>query len=177
MAREAHAERARRKGMKFGGEAAEFIPFASWSSEGDLVFPHMTADHSPRLYQSQNTYSLGTDIARITRKEPKTRQKRTRERKEYTRAKNLSTKVNPGQLNEDKTFEITKSSLIIKSPKVPKPITPALLARLETMETHMSRMKGHRQSAEDFAVRQMMRIHVLEARAQIDMVEDTGSSC
>ncbi|GJT37903.1 hypothetical protein Tco_0937768 [Tanacetum coccineum] len=30
---------------------------------------------------------------------------------------------------------------------------------------------------EDDAVRQMMRTHVLEARAQIDTVEDTGSSC
>nr|GFA01112.1 hypothetical protein [Tanacetum cinerariifolium] len=34
-----------------------------------------------------------------------------------------------------------------------------------------------RQSAEDPAVKQMMRTHVLEARAQIDMVEDTDSSC
>nr|GFB76758.1 hypothetical protein [Tanacetum cinerariifolium] len=34
-----------------------------------------------------------------------------------------------------------------------------------------------RQSAEDLAVRQMMRIRVLEARARIDTVEDTGSSC
>nr|GEW45585.1 putative reverse transcriptase domain-containing protein [Tanacetum cinerariifolium] len=33
-----------------------------------------------------------------------------------------------------------------------------------------------RQSAEDLVVRQMMRIHVLEARAQIDTVEDTDSS-
>ncbi|GJT60621.1 reverse transcriptase domain-containing protein [Tanacetum coccineum] len=33
------------------------------------------------------------------------------------------------------------------------------------------------ESAEDRAVRQMMRIHVLEARAQIDTVEDTGRSC
>ncbi|GJW93283.1 hypothetical protein Tco_0172955 [Tanacetum coccineum] len=31
--------------------------------------------------------------------------------------------------------------------------------------------------AEDDAVKQMMRIHVLEARAQIDTVEDTDSSC
>ncbi|GJY92346.1 hypothetical protein Tco_0508128, partial [Tanacetum coccineum] len=52
----------------------------------------------------------------------------------------------------------------------------ALLARLETLETHMSRMEWQRQSAEDLAVRQMMRIHVLEARAQIDTMEDTGSS-
>nr|GEU46641.1 putative reverse transcriptase domain-containing protein [Tanacetum cinerariifolium] len=34
-----------------------------------------------------------------------------------------------------------------------------------------------RQSAEDLVARQMVRIHVLEARAQIDTVEDTGSSC
>ncbi|GKE35045.1 hypothetical protein Tco_1454367 [Tanacetum coccineum] len=53
----------------------------------------------------------------------------------------------------------------------------ALLARLETLETHMSHMEWQRQAAEDRAVRQMMRTHVLEARAQIDMVEDTGSSC
>ncbi|GJW11702.1 hypothetical protein Tco_1577529 [Tanacetum coccineum] len=53
----------------------------------------------------------------------------------------------------------------------------ALLARLETLETHMSRMKWQRQRAEDDAVRQMMRIHVLEARAQINTVEDTDSSC
>ncbi|GKE73059.1 hypothetical protein Tco_1535100 [Tanacetum coccineum] len=34
-----------------------------------------------------------------------------------------------------------------------------------------------RQRAEDDAVRQIMRTHVLEAKAQIDTVEDTGSSC
>ncbi|GJS60960.1 putative reverse transcriptase domain-containing protein [Tanacetum coccineum] len=53
----------------------------------------------------------------------------------------------------------------------------ALLARLETLETHMSRMEWQRQRAEDDAVRQMMRTQVLEARARIDMVEDTDSSC
>ncbi|GJX99922.1 hypothetical protein Tco_0356941 [Tanacetum coccineum] len=53
----------------------------------------------------------------------------------------------------------------------------ALLARLETLETHMSRMEWQRQRAEDDAGIQMMRTHVLEARAQIDMVEDTSSSC
>nr|GEV56938.1 hypothetical protein [Tanacetum cinerariifolium] len=41
----------------------------------------------------------------------------------------------------------------------------------------MSCIECQRQSAEDPAVRQMMRIHVLEARARIDTVEDTGSSC
>ncbi|GKD67402.1 putative reverse transcriptase domain-containing protein, partial [Tanacetum coccineum] len=51
----------------------------------------------------------------------------------------------------------------------------ALLARLETLETHMSRMEWQRQAVEDRAVRQMMRTHVLEARAQIDTVEDTGT--
>ncbi|GJT18965.1 hypothetical protein Tco_0877671 [Tanacetum coccineum] len=53
----------------------------------------------------------------------------------------------------------------------------ALLARLETLETHMSRMEWQRQRAKDDAVRQMMRTYVLEARAQIDTMEDTGSSC
>ncbi|GJV53261.1 putative reverse transcriptase domain-containing protein [Tanacetum coccineum] len=52
----------------------------------------------------------------------------------------------------------------------------ALLARLETLETHMTRMEWQRQRAEDDAVRQIMRTHVLEARARIDTVEDTGSS-
>nr|GEV92386.1 putative reverse transcriptase domain-containing protein [Tanacetum cinerariifolium] len=52
----------------------------------------------------------------------------------------------------------------------------ALLARLETLKTHMSRMKWQHQSAKDLAVRQMMRIYVLEARAHIDTMEDTGSS-
>nr|GEX21191.1 hypothetical protein [Tanacetum cinerariifolium] len=52
----------------------------------------------------------------------------------------------------------------------------ALLARLETLETHVSRMEWQRQSAEDLAVTQMMRIHALEARARTDTVEDTNSS-
>ncbi|GJY42531.1 putative reverse transcriptase domain-containing protein [Tanacetum coccineum] len=52
----------------------------------------------------------------------------------------------------------------------------ALLARLETLETHMTRMEWQRQRATDDAVRQIMRTYVLEARAQIDTVEDTGSS-
>ncbi|GJW39858.1 reverse transcriptase domain-containing protein [Tanacetum coccineum] len=50
----------------------------------------------------------------------------------------------------------------------------ALLARLETLETHMSRMEWHRQRDEDDAVRHIMRTQVLEARARIDTVEDTG---
>nr|GEU74658.1 reverse transcriptase domain-containing protein [Tanacetum cinerariifolium] len=52
----------------------------------------------------------------------------------------------------------------------------ALLARLETLETHMSRMEWQRQSAEDLAVTQMTRIHPLEARARTDMVKDADSS-
>ncbi|GKC81558.1 hypothetical protein Tco_1137275, partial [Tanacetum coccineum] len=48
----------------------------------------------------------------------------------------------------------------------------ALLARLETLKTHMSRMEWQHQSAKDFAVRQMMRTQVLEARARIDTMED-----
>ncbi|GKF08577.1 hypothetical protein Tco_0042801, partial [Tanacetum coccineum] len=53
----------------------------------------------------------------------------------------------------------------------------ALLVRHETLETHMSRMEWQRQRVEDDAVRQIMRIHVLETRAQIDTVEDTDNSC
>nr|GEV67407.1 putative reverse transcriptase domain-containing protein [Tanacetum cinerariifolium] len=52
----------------------------------------------------------------------------------------------------------------------------ALLARLKTLETHMSRMERQRQSAEDLAVTQMMCIHTLEVRARIDTVEDADSS-
>nr|GEV15538.1 hypothetical protein [Tanacetum cinerariifolium] len=51
----------------------------------------------------------------------------------------------------------------------------ALLARLETLETHISHMEWQRQSAEALAVTQMLRIYVLEARAQTDMVEDADS--
>nr|GFB06507.1 hypothetical protein [Tanacetum cinerariifolium] len=40
----------------------------------------------------------------------------------------------------------------------------ALLAQLDTLETHMSRMEWQRQSAEDLAVRQMTHIHRLELR-------------
>nr|GFB74355.1 hypothetical protein [Tanacetum cinerariifolium] len=53
----------------------------------------------------------------------------------------------------------------------------ALLAPLEILETHVSRMEWQRQSAEDLAVTQMMRIHALEARARTDTVEDASSSC
>nr|GEW01997.1 hypothetical protein [Tanacetum cinerariifolium] len=52
----------------------------------------------------------------------------------------------------------------------------ALLVRLKTLETHVSRMKWQRQSPEDLAVTQMIRIHVLEAKAQTDTVEDASSS-
>nr|GEU31717.1 hypothetical protein [Tanacetum cinerariifolium] len=52
-----------------------------------------------------------------------------------------------------------------------------LLARLEILDTHISRIEWQRQSAEDLAVTQMMRIHALEARARTDTVEDASSSC
>ncbi|GJS51232.1 putative reverse transcriptase domain-containing protein [Tanacetum coccineum] len=51
----------------------------------------------------------------------------------------------------------------------------ALLAWLETLETHMSRMEWQRQRAEDDAIRQIMCTQVLEARGRIDTVEDAGS--
>nr|GEX28675.1 hypothetical protein [Tanacetum cinerariifolium] len=53
----------------------------------------------------------------------------------------------------------------------------ALLARIETLETHMSRVEWQHQSTEDLAVTRMICIHTLEARARTDMVEDVGSSC
>ncbi|GJZ28517.1 putative reverse transcriptase domain-containing protein [Tanacetum coccineum] len=43
-------------------------------------------------------------------------------------------------------------------------------------ETHMTRIEWQRQSAEDRAVRHMMRTHVLKARARVDTVEDISSS-
>ncbi|GJZ38342.1 hypothetical protein Tco_0584533 [Tanacetum coccineum] len=49
-----------------------------------------------------------------------------------------------------------------------------LLAQLETLETHMSRMEWQHQRVEDDAVRQIMHTQVLEARARIDTVEDAG---
>nr|GEV14274.1 putative reverse transcriptase domain-containing protein [Tanacetum cinerariifolium] len=52
----------------------------------------------------------------------------------------------------------------------------ALLARLETLKTHMSHMEWQCQSAEDLAATQMMHIHALEARTRTDTVEDAGSS-
>nr|GEV16939.1 hypothetical protein [Tanacetum cinerariifolium] len=51
-----------------------------------------------------------------------------------------------------------------------------LLARLETLKTHMSRMEWQRQSVKDLTVTQMMRIHALEAKARTDTVEDAGNS-
>nr|GEU93683.1 putative reverse transcriptase domain-containing protein [Tanacetum cinerariifolium] len=53
----------------------------------------------------------------------------------------------------------------------------ALLARLETLETHISRIEWQRQSVEDLAATQMMRIHALEARAWTDTVKDASNSC
>ncbi|GJT54361.1 putative reverse transcriptase domain-containing protein [Tanacetum coccineum] len=46
----------------------------------------------------------------------------------------------------------------------------------ELHKTHISRIEGQRHSAKDRAARHMMRTHVLEARAQIDTMEDTSSS-
>nr|GEU95197.1 hypothetical protein [Tanacetum cinerariifolium] len=52
----------------------------------------------------------------------------------------------------------------------------ALLARLDTLETHMSHMEWQHQSVEDLAVTQIMRIHALTGRAQTDTVEDVENS-
>nr|GEU93850.1 hypothetical protein [Tanacetum cinerariifolium] len=51
-----------------------------------------------------------------------------------------------------------------------------LLVRLETLETHISSMEWQRQSVEDLAVTQMMRIHTLEARARTDTDDSSHSS-
>ncbi|GKF59856.1 hypothetical protein Tco_0176642, partial [Tanacetum coccineum] len=53
----------------------------------------------------------------------------------------------------------------------------ALQASKHKMMTSIKEVNLRHQSAEDHAVRQMMRTHVLEARARIDTMEDTGSSC
>nr|GEZ81262.1 transposon Ty3-G Gag-Pol polyprotein [Tanacetum cinerariifolium] len=55
-------------------------------------------------------------------------------------------------------------------------VNKALLAQLETLETHMSRIEWQCQSAEDLAVTQMMHIHTLEARARANTVEDADKS-
>nr|GEU72815.1 reverse transcriptase domain-containing protein [Tanacetum cinerariifolium] len=68
--------------------------------------------------------------------------------------------------------DVAESSAAARAPR-----SQALLVRLETLETHVSRMKWHRQSAKDLVVTQMMRIHALEARAQTDTIEDASSSC
>ncbi|GKF45607.1 hypothetical protein Tco_0135409, partial [Tanacetum coccineum] len=47
-----------------------------------------------------------------------------------------------------------------------------LFARLETLETRVSRMEWQRQTTDDRAIEHWMRTHVLEARAWIDTVED-----
>ncbi|GKD60092.1 hypothetical protein Tco_1297601 [Tanacetum coccineum] len=47
----------------------------------------------------------------------------------------------------------------------------------QKLETHMSHIEWQRQSAEDLVVKQIMRTHVLEARARIDIVDDASSSC
>nr|GEV34578.1 putative reverse transcriptase domain-containing protein [Tanacetum cinerariifolium] len=71
---------------------------------------------------------------------------------------------------ETKLHEVCKAYLSSEAQNM------ALLVRLKMLETHMSCMEWQRQSTEDLAVREIMRIHALEARARIDTVEDIGSS-
>ncbi|GJR50719.1 hypothetical protein Tco_1401240 [Tanacetum coccineum] len=52
----------------------------------------------------------------------------------------------------------------------------ALEARIATMETQLYRLEWQLQDTDDHAIRAMMHIYVLEARARIDTLEDTGSS-
>nr|GEV53131.1 hypothetical protein [Tanacetum cinerariifolium] len=72
---------------------------------------------------------------------------------------------------EDVGYEVCQAYLSSEA------LNRALLARLETLKTHMSHMKWQHQSAKDLAVTQMMGIHTLEAKARTDTVEDIGSSC
>nr|GEU44403.1 DNA-directed DNA polymerase [Tanacetum cinerariifolium] len=73
--------------------------FAKVMSKYGVTHRLATAYH-PQISRQVEVLNRGTDIANITRKKSKMGQKRTRERKEYTRAKNYqekSTKVNIGQ--------------------------------------------------------------------------------
>ncbi|GJS97125.1 hypothetical protein Tco_0804093 [Tanacetum coccineum] len=51
----------------------------------------------------------------------------------------------------------------------------ALEAHIATIETQLYRLEWHHQEADDHAIGSMMRIHVLEARLRIDILEDTDS--
>ncbi|GJU72274.1 hypothetical protein Tco_1263679 [Tanacetum coccineum] len=51
-----------------------------------------------------------------------------------------------------------------------------LEARIVVLETRAYRHEWQRQDADDHATRAIMRVHVLEARARIDTLKDTGSS-
>nr|GEU53261.1 RNA-directed DNA polymerase, eukaryota [Tanacetum cinerariifolium] len=53
----------------------------------------------------------------------------------------------------------------------------SLVARIETLETRMTEMEDQFQDTRDRAVSHVMRTLELEARAQIDTMEDAGSSC
>nr|GFD02930.1 hypothetical protein [Tanacetum cinerariifolium] len=48
--------------------------------------------------------------------------------------------------------------------------------RIETIETRMTKMEDQFQDTRDRAVSHVMRTHVLESIAQIDTMEDAGSS-
>ncbi|GJX79574.1 hypothetical protein Tco_0327723 [Tanacetum coccineum] len=51
----------------------------------------------------------------------------------------------------------------------------ALEARIATIETQLHRMEWQRQDADDCAVRHIMRIQALEARARVDTLENTAT--
>ncbi|GKF70697.1 hypothetical protein Tco_0203754, partial [Tanacetum coccineum] len=52
----------------------------------------------------------------------------------------------------------------------------SLEARIAILETQAYHHEWQRQDADNHAIGAMMRIHVLEARARIDTLEDTGST-
>nr|GFC02769.1 hypothetical protein [Tanacetum cinerariifolium] len=53
----------------------------------------------------------------------------------------------------------------------------SLVARIETIETRMTEIEDQFQDTRDYAVSHVMHTQALEARAQIDTMEDAGSSC
>nr|GEZ88645.1 hypothetical protein [Tanacetum cinerariifolium] len=53
----------------------------------------------------------------------------------------------------------------------------SLMVHIETIKTHMTEMEDQFQDTKDHAVNHMIRTQALEARAQIDTMEDVGSSC
>ncbi|GKE23656.1 hypothetical protein Tco_1435168, partial [Tanacetum coccineum] len=77
-------------------------------------------------------------------------------------------------------FAGMRVSISIHSVMTHRLTTKTLDLRFDVVRSQRHRLREElheRQSAEDLVVRQIMRTHVLEARARINTVEDTSSSC